>query len=199
MDLFTSHRSILKAFFRDVSLAVPVVSVLKKTETHFMCFCFFGWAGAIRTRGMTESKSVALPLGYSPILENTRQGYSPFASYSFCMGWIERFELSASRATIWRANQLRYTHHIGAPKGTRTPGLLLRRQLLYPAELLAQLLDAWNLTLATYLILSRRSLVPHLPSILHLERVMGIYPWPEKPAPGSLFPALPAAFSIPCL
>ena len=28
------------------------------------------------------------------------------------MGWIERFELSASRATIWRANQLRYTHHI---------------------------------------------------------------------------------------
>ena len=26
-----------------------------------------GWAGAIRTRGMTESKSVALPLGYSPI------------------------------------------------------------------------------------------------------------------------------------
>ena len=28
-----------------------------------------GWAGAIRTREMTESKSVALPLGYSPILE----------------------------------------------------------------------------------------------------------------------------------
>ena len=26
----------------------------------------------------------------------------------------------------------------GAPKGIRTPGLLLRRQLLYPAELLAQ-------------------------------------------------------------
>ena len=26
----------------------------------------------------------------------------------------------------------------GAPEGTRTPGLLLRRQLLYPAELLAQ-------------------------------------------------------------
>ena len=26
-----------------------------------------GWAGGIRTHGMTESKSVALPLGYSPI------------------------------------------------------------------------------------------------------------------------------------
>ena len=33
--------------------------------------------------------------------------------------------------------QLRYTHHIGAPEGTRTPGPLLRRQMLYPAELQA--------------------------------------------------------------
>ena len=43
--------------------------------------------------------------------------------------------------------QLNYTHHIGAPKGTRTPGPLLRRQLLYPPELQA-----------------------------HMERVMGIEP-----------------------
>jgi hypothetical protein len=27
----------------------------------------FGWASWIRTSGMTESKSVALPLGYSPL------------------------------------------------------------------------------------------------------------------------------------
>ena len=36
--------------------------------------------------------------------------------------------------------QLRYTHHIGAPEGTRTPGPLLRRQVLYPAELQAPVL-----------------------------------------------------------
>ena len=78
------------------------------------------------------------------------------------MGWMKGFEPSASRATIWRANQLRHIHHIrllmrctgwqllvraGTPEGTRTPDLLLRRQLLYPTELLA-----------------------------HMERVMGIEP-----------------------
>ena len=51
------------------------------------------------------------------------------------------FEPTTPGTTIRCSNQLSYTHHvsykIGTPGGTRTPGLLLRRQLLYPPELLA--------------------------------------------------------------
>jgi hypothetical protein len=57
---------------------------------------------------MQQSKCCALPLGDSPIAADTA-------------GWIKGFEPLASRATIWRANQLRYTHHKTCLKGFEPP------------------------------------------------------------------------------
>ena len=83
---------------------------------------------------LQESKSCALPLGDSPILN--------FIWY-FYQGWVVGLEPTTSRTTIWRANQLHHTHHIlflqfenwNEPGGIRTLDLRLRRPLLYPAEL----------------------------------------------------------------
>ena len=68
------------------------------------------------------------------------------------LGWVKGLEPSTPGTTIRCSNQLSYTHQIhgvlrptgarrkiGTPEGTRTPGLLLRRQLLYPTELLAHI------------------------------------------------------------
>ena len=64
---------------------------------------------------MQESKSCALPLGYSPrksicILSVQKPCYNYILYIK--KGWVEGLEPSASRATIWRASQLRHTHHI---------------------------------------------------------------------------------------
>ena len=60
------------------------------------------------------------------------------------LGWEMGLEPTTPGTTIRCSYQLSYTHHCmepanGTPGGTRTPGLLLRRQLLYPAELLAHI------------------------------------------------------------
>ena len=118
---------------------------------------FGAWQGRqgsnLRVR---ESKSLALPLGYTPVCRSSenkvRAGAMAPALALFIMGWVMGFEPTTPGTTIRCSNQLSYTHHMnccenGTPEGTRTPDPLLRRQLLYPPELQA-----------------------------HMERVMGIEP-----------------------
>lgn len=82
---------------------------------------------------MRQSRLVRTPLGTPPNKKIRRCK----ASADFLVGCPVGLEPTVSRSTIWRVNRLRYGHHIDAPEGTRTPGPLLRRQLLYPAELRA--------------------------------------------------------------
>ena len=81
-----------------------------------------------------QAKKLAEPAGE----KQTGLGYVPIPS---SVGWVKGLEPSTPGTTIRCSNQLSYTHHRenGTPEGTRTPGLLLRRQLLYPTELLAHI------------------------------------------------------------
>ena len=88
---------------------------------------------------MRQSRLVRAPLGTPPNKKIRRST----ASADFLVGCPVGLEPTVSRSTIWRVNRLRYGHHIDAPEGTRTPGPLLRRQLLYPPELRAHVVIPW--------------------------------------------------------
>ncbi len=79
---------------------------------------------------MTESKSVALPLGESPRIMGRLMGIEP--TYEgvtvLCLNRLTTVAISYNSLT-------RAINKTGASVGTRTPNPRLRRAMLYPVEL----------------------------------------------------------------
>ena len=70
-----------------------------------------GWLDS--NQRVRESKSLALPLGYTPICERREGGRSRSSGpAALIMGWVKGFEPSTPGTTIRCSNQLSYTHHI---------------------------------------------------------------------------------------
>ena len=100
------------------------------------------FSAATRNAGLASEKRGDIATLAGPLCahgKNSGIGRLPIPLF---VGWVKGLEPSTPGTTIRCSNQLSYTHHRenGTPEGTRTPGLLLRRQLLYPTELLAHII-----------------------------------------------------------
>ena len=100
---------------------------------------------------ISESKSGVLPLHYIPIFHRGRHGQPLSILWGGIWGSNPRHpepqsgalptELIPPYSFYWKksAGLSIFFRRSGTPRGIRTPDLLLRRQLLYPAELLAHI------------------------------------------------------------
>ena len=103
-----------------------------------------GMAGLEPT--ISESKSGVLPLHYIPLsLMNRGRQRHPRLFYIWGGIWGSNPRHPEPQSGALPTELIppytfqSFCFDAGAPGGTRTPGLLLRRQLLYPAELLAHI------------------------------------------------------------
>ena len=81
---------------------------------------------------MRESKSLALPLGYAPMVEK-QPGIGIAPNPRFSVGWVKGLEPSTPGTTIRCSNQLSYTHHIYHPHGILADKLVRQKGLEPPA------------------------------------------------------------------
>ena len=61
---------------------------------------------------MRESKSLALPLGYTPVCQERLGPEQKLRPFRLNVGWVKGLEPSTPGTTIRCSNQLSYTHHI---------------------------------------------------------------------------------------
>ena len=76
---------------------------------------------------MRESKSLALPLGYTPIREKKGDRDS-IPDPALFVGWVKGLEPSTPGTTIRCSNQLSYTHHISCTRELATYSKKVARQ-----------------------------------------------------------------------
>ena len=80
----------------------------------------FGWVGGIRTHGCGSQSPVPYRLATTQLVYEKSE--LSRVRFPCNVGWLVGLEPTASRATIWRASQLRHSHHILVrPEGLEPP------------------------------------------------------------------------------
>ena len=115
-DSFTAEKVFLMSH-AGLEPATPWLKVKCSTAWASDPNYFSNWASWIRTNVCSSQSAVPYRLAIAhyacPPYKNQQLSlYEKSVTVWHSAGWIQGFEPWAFRATIWRANQLRYIHHL---------------------------------------------------------------------------------------